>query len=157
MEVEEPSGPPRGLLLGLGLIGLVLATVIASVFVFRLQPPLAGGTSCVSGVACIAAPANAAAVNFAPINITVVIGVNNTIRWTNQDTVQHTIVVCPVGGGQTCSPSAAVASSPILSQGDTFEATLNATGTYHFYCSIHPTTMRGTIVVLAGSGASTST
>ncbi len=157
MEVEEPSGPPRGLLLGLALIGLLVAVAIASLFVFRLQPPLVEGTACVSGVACVSAPANAAAVNFAPINITVVMGVNNTIEWTNQDTVQHTIVVCPVGGGQICSPSAAVASSPILSHGETFEVTLNATGVYHFYCSIHPATMRGTIVVLKSSGASTST
>ena len=102
-------------------------------------------------------PANASANNFSPINVTVVLGVNSTIKWTNEDTVQHTIVVCPIGGGQLCSPSKATASSPILSHGDTFEVTLNATGVYHYYCSIHPATMRGTVVVVAGGSSSAST
>ncbi len=129
---------------------------IAGLFVLRLQPALGGAVSCTSGIACVSIPANAAAVNFDPFNITVVLGMNNTIKWTNLDSVQHTVVVCPVGGGQVCSPSSAVASSPILSKGDTFQATLSASGTYHFYCSIHPATMRGTIVVVGGS-SSTST
>ncbi len=155
MEVEEPSGPPRGLLLGLGIIGLIVAGGVASLFIFRLQPQISGTGACTSGASCIAMPANASALNFSPVNVTVVMGVNNTIRWSNQDTVQHTIVVCPAGGGQLCSPSVAVASSAILSHGDTFQVTLNATGVYHFFCSIHPATMRGTIRVVAGTTSST--
>jgi len=84
-------------------------------------------------------------------------GMNNTIVWTNMDTIQHTVVVCPVGGGQLCPPSASLAYSPILSHGDTFQVILNATGVYHFYCSIHPATMRGTIVVVGGSNSSATT
>jgi len=157
MEVEEPSGPPRGLLLGLGILGLILAGALASLFVFNLQPQIGGGGTCQSGTSCIAMPANASALNFKPVNVTVVMGVNNSIMWTNQDTVQHTVVVCPVGGGQICSPSEAVASSTFLSHGDTYQVTLNATGVYHFFCSIHPATMRGTIVVVAGSNSSATT
>jgi plastocyanin len=100
-------------------------------------------------------PNGAAVLNFSPDSITVVVGVNNTVQWTNQDSVQHTVVVCPVGGGQLCSPSAAVASSSILSHSDTFEVTLNDTGVYHYYCSIHPGTMRGTVTVVAGSSSTT--
>jgi plastocyanin len=132
------------------LVLVITGAALASVFIFRLQPQVGGGASCASGLACDTMPANAAAFNFAPANITVFTGVNNTIQWTNQDTIQHTVVVCPIGGGQVCSPSKAIASSPILSHGDTFEVTLNSTGSYHFYCSIHPATMRGTIVVKAG-------
>jgi len=157
MDIEEHSGPPRGLLLGLGIIGLVLGGAIAGLFILRLQPPIGGNLSCASGTACVSMPANASAINFSPINSTVLLGVNSTVMWTNQDSVQHTIVVCPVGGGQVCSPSKAVASSPILSHGDTFEVTLNATGVYHYFCSIHPATMRGTIVVVAGTSPSAST
>ncbi len=124
-------------------------------FVFRLQPPIAVPGSCAAGIACATMPANAAALNFSPINFTVVLGVNSTVKWTNQDTVQHTVVVCPVGGGQVCSPAKALASSPVLSRGDAFELTFNATGTYHFFCSIHPATMRGTVVVVSGSTSST--
>lgn len=153
VEVEEQSGPPRWLLPALGVIALVIAGTLASVFIFKLQPPLAVSTSCASGLACISMPPNASTLNFTPINSTVVMGVNNTVMWTNDDSIQHTVVVCPAGGGQLCSPSAAVAASGFLSKGDTFEVTLNATGVYHFYCSIHPGTMRGTIVVLAASAS----
>jgi plastocyanin len=100
-------------------------------------------------------PNGAAVVNFSPDSITVVMGVNNTVQWTNQDSVQHTVVVCPVGGGALCSPSLAVASSSILSHGDTFEVTLNETGVYHFYCSIHSATMRGTVTVMGGDSSAT--
>jgi len=37
--------------------------------------------------------------------------------------------------------------SGILNQGQTFTLTLTVPGTYRFYCTIHPTWMRGTIVV----------
>ena len=157
MEVEETSGPPRGLLLGLGILGLVLAGALVSLFVFNLQPQLGGSGTCQSGSSCISMPANASALNFSPINATVVMGVNNTVIWTNQDTIQHTVVVCPVGGGQLCSPAQAVAKSSILSHGDTFQVILNATGVYHFYCSIHPATMRGTIVVVVRSNSTAAT
>jgi len=157
MEVEESSGPPRGLLLGLGIIGLILAVALVSLFVFNLQPALGGSGACQSGTSCIAMPANASSVNFSPVNATVMMGVNNTVIWTNQDTIQHTVVVCPVGGGQICSPTKAVALSTILSHGNAFQVTFNSTGVYHFYCSIHPTTMRGTIVVVAGSTSSATT
>jgi len=157
MEVEEPSGPPQGLLIGLGILGLILAIALASLFVFNLQPQLGGSGTCQSGDTCIAMPPNASSVSFSPINATVGLGINNTVIWTNQDTIQHTVVVCPVGGGQICSPSSALAYSTILSHGDTYQVTFNATGVYHFYCSIHPATMRGTIVVVGGSNSSTTT
>jgi len=156
MEVEERTGPPRGLFLGLGILGLILAGALASLFVFNLQPQISGSGTCQSGISCIAMPANASALNFKPVNVTVVMGENNTVIWTNQDTIEHTVVVCAVGGGQICSPSKAVATSSLLSHGDTYQVTLNATGVYHFFCSIHPATMRGTIVVVGG-GNSTST
>jgi plastocyanin len=152
MEVEEPSGPPRGLLLGLGILGLLLAGALASLFLFKLQPAIGGAPlPVVAGVTSIMMPSNAAAVNFNPSNVTVVLGTNSTILWTNLDTVEHTVVVCPVGGGPVCPTSSAVAASPVLSKGDTFTVILNSSGVYHFYCSIHPATMRGTIVVKGGA------
>ncbi len=152
METEERTGAPRGLILSLGLVGLVLGAALAGEFIFRLQPQLAAPSVTVAaGVSSVVMPANAAINNFDPVNITVVIGTNNTIQWTNEDTIPHTVVICPVGGGVICSTSAAVASSPILSHGDTFEVTLNSSGVYHYYCSIHPNTMRATIVVKGGA------
>jgi plastocyanin len=152
METEEYQGAPRGLLLSLGLVGLVLGGAIAGEFVFRLQPQIQGGSITVQpGVASVAMPPNAAVINFSPVNITVIVGANNTIQWTNQDTIAHTVVVCALNGPQICQPSSAVASSPTMAQGDRFKLILNASGTYHYFCSIHPATMRGTILVKGGT------
>ncbi|MDE1852699.1 MAG: cupredoxin domain-containing protein [Thaumarchaeota archaeon] len=149
METEENYGPPRGMILGLGLVGLVLAAALAGVFIFKLQPQITNSVSTTAGEASVVMPSNAAVNNFAPVNITVILGVNGTVMWTNQDTIPHTVVVCPVGGGQVCSSSVAIASSSVLSHGDTFTYSFTAAGTYHYYCSIHPATMRATIVVVS--------
>jgi len=156
LETEEEYSP-RLILIALFVVAMIVLVGVGVALAVPLQPSLSsGGASCASGIACIRMPNNAAVINFSPDNITIFMGVNNTVQWTNQDSVQHTVVVCPVGGGQLCSPTIAVATSPVLSKGDTFQVMLNATGVYHFYCSIHPATMRGTIVVISGNSSTTS-
>ena len=81
--------------------------------------------------------------NFLPANMTVVVGVNNTIVWNNLDYAQHNVVVTSVPAG------AQKFRSGILNQGQTFTVTLTVPGTYRYLCSIHPDWMRGTIVVKA--------
>jgi len=156
LEADEETYSPRWILLLLAGVSLVVLVGVAAALAVPLQPSLGGGSSCASGVACVSMPNGAAVLDFSPDSITVVMGVNSTVQWTNQDSVQHTVVVCPVGGGQLCSLSTAVASSSFLSHGDTFEVILNETGVYHYYCSIHPGTMRGTITVVAGSSSTTA-
>jgi plastocyanin len=80
--------------------------------------------------------------NFQPANITVVIGVNNTVTWVDQDSIQHTVVSTSV------PPGAQKFNSGILNQSQEFTITLTVPGTYHYYCDIHPTWMKGTITVL---------
>jgi plastocyanin len=157
LEADEEEYSPKTILIVLAAVMIIVLVGVGAALAVPLQPPLVlGSTSCAQGTACVEMPLNAAALNFSPDNMTVVMGVNNTVQWTNHDSIDHTVVVCPVGGGVLCSPSVAVASSSLLSKGDTFEVTLNATGVYHFYCSIHPSTMRGTIVVVSGNSSSTS-
>ena len=156
METEEHEGVPRGVLLGLGLVGLVLGAALAGMFILRLQPGISNNVATVAGVASVVMPNNAAVVGFSPVNITIYMGTNNTVQWTNQDTIPHTVVVCPAGGAAVCPTSSAVAASSVLSHGDTFKVTFNATGTYHYYCSIHPNTMRATVVVEPGSSTSST-
>jgi len=79
--------------------------------------------------------------NFQPSSLTVVIGVNNTMVWDDLDAEQHTVTSMSVPVG------AAKFDSGIMNQGQTFTLTLTVPGTYRFYCTIHPTWMRGTIVV----------
>lgn len=85
---------------------------------------------------------NNESLNFEPKTIRVVVGINNTIVWVNNDPLQHTVKSLsePTGAQRF--------DSGILNQGQSFSVTLTVTGTYDYYCTIHPTWMRGTIHVI---------
>jgi len=78
--------------------------------------------------------------NFSPDSVTVVIGVNNTVMWTNDDVVLHTVTSSSVPAGAQSFNDAS------LGPGSTFIVTFTVPGTYQYHCSIH-SWMRGTIVV----------
>ncbi len=80
--------------------------------------------------------------NFVPSHLKLVVGVNNTVTWINQDNLsQHTVVtnVVPAGAGQV---------DLILGTNETFTYTFTVPGTYDYYCMWHPAWMRGVITVL---------
>ncbi len=79
---------------------------------------------------------------FTPGSITVVVGVNNTVTWTNHDTVDHTVTADDGSFNSTLTPGA------------TFTHTFTAPGTFTYHCSIHPY-MKGSVTVL-GSGSTSS-
>ena len=86
------------------------------------------------------APTNAAnnSVNisnyaFSPATITINIG--TSVKWTNKDSVTHTVT----------SDTGAFTSGNIATNG-TYSYTFNVAGTYQYHCSIHQT-MKGTIIV----------
>jgi len=88
--------------------------------------------------------------NYHPALIVVVIGVNNTVVWVNNDNVAHTVTARSVPAG------ASMFNSGNLNPGQTFEYTFTVPGNYTYYCEYHPW-MVGTVVVLAGSSAQTAT
>jgi plastocyanin len=79
--------------------------------------------------------------NYSPSVITVVIGVNNTVTWTNDDTATHTVTaVNPGASGWTSSGS--------LSPGATYSFTFTVPGGYDYMCQYH-NFMTGTVFVKA--------
>ena len=78
---------------------------------------------------------NTAGPGYTPSTITVVIGVNNTVEWINQDSAPHTVTA--VDGSFN---------SGQLNFGDTFTYTFTTAGTYQYGCSYHPW-MKGTVIV----------
>jgi plastocyanin len=70
--------------------------------------------------------------------------VGSTITWTNYDPVVHNVT------GVSGSPHL---SSGSLSEGESYTILANRPGTIHYLCTIHPTSMNGTIeVVPQGAG-----
>ena len=73
---------------------------------------------------------------FVPDAITARVG--QTVRWTNEDDVAHTV---------KAKKGADFASKGPLSKGDTYEVKLTKAGTIGYVCTIHPS-QRGTIAVV---------
>jgi plastocyanin len=80
---------------------------------------------------------------YRPGNVTIVIGTNNTLTWTNDDISPHTVTSVSVPGG------AATFNSGIISAGQTWSITFNVPGTYQYNCALHAW-MKGVVIVKSG-------
>lgn len=81
---------------------------------------------------------NSTTIFYFPETITVVIGVNNTVTWTNNDDSTHTVTA-----------DNGAFDSGYLNQGQTWSYTFTTPGTYTYHCTIHPW-MTGTVIVESG-------
>lgn len=66
-----------------------------------------------------------------PVNITVIVGINNTIRWINDDQAAHTVTSFQQ------PREAPTFNSGIFSHGQTFTVTLTVPGVYKYFCAWH--------------------
>ncbi len=77
------------------------------------------------------------------------IGAGATVTWTQKDPGVHTVTSGTVdqgGGGVTKVPDGRFDSGE-LATGRTFTFTFYQPGTYPYFCSVHPATMRGEVRV----------
>jgi plastocyanin len=160
MRVQDYS-PPK---LTLGIVGVVAIIIPVLVGYFLISglgtssaytSDFAGGTSTTSVVTstgpvstvAISIPngagTQAGAPGFGPDVITVVIGVNNTVTWTNNDIAPHTVTA----NNQTAG--VAVFDSSNLAVGASFTFTFTTPGIYLYHCNYH-SWMIGTVKVVQG-------
>jgi plastocyanin len=150
--------PPK---LTLGVIGViaVLIPVLLGYFLVsglatnRCYEGLCGSTSTSvttssgpGAVVRISMPSGAgtgpsAAPGYAPDNVTLVIGVNNSVTWSNDDTVPHTVTSTSVPSGASSFDSGNMVA------GAKFTETFTVPGTYQYHCSYH-SWMTGTVTVV---------
>jgi plastocyanin len=112
--------------------------------------PNAGYTSTTTTTTTGAAPSSAAvnivqgasadvsAKGYSPDNVTVVLGVNNTVVWTNNDISPHTVTA---NDGSFYSGA--------IAAGGSYSYTFTKPGVYEYHCTYHPW-MIGTVTVKAG-------
>ena len=72
----------------------------------------------------------------------ITISLGSSIRWINQDVVQHTATSSNVPSG------GAAINSPFLSQGQSFTFTPKVIGTWTYFCQVHPITMVGATITV---------
>ncbi len=89
--------------------------------------------------------ANQSSAGYSPAAITVVIGMNNTVIWLNNDTAPHTVTPStePPSGNWSVG-------SGNLDAGKTYQFTFTVPGKYTYGCAYH-SWMHGTVLVKAGS------
>jgi plastocyanin len=83
-----------------------------------------------------------ASLGFEPSNITIVIGVNNTVVWKNEDSDWH-----------TATSDIPEFDSGVIQPGGSFTHTFLRAGTFPYHCDPHPW-MTGVVVVKAAPSAS---
>lgn len=97
-----------------------------------------------TGVVLVVIPSGAAtnlSLDFEPATVTVVLGVNNTIMWMNEDSTNHSVSF-------VSNPLGYIRGSPLIMPGKTYSIVLNDPGTYTYQDSFYPNWMKGTITVL---------
>jgi len=106
---------------------------------------LVAGSLLVGGATLVSADDHAVTVDgFAYNPASIEVNVGDTVTWTNQDAVAHTVT----------SDDGAFA-EPLPGSGGTATITFNTAGTFAYHCSIHPN-MHGTVVVLAAAASPTA-
>jgi plastocyanin len=103
------------------------------------QPPAA---------AIAAAPVTIRLANLAIEQPAVTVPAGTKVVWSNAETngVPHNIVSGMVQGTMA-HPDAAFGSPALFNPGQSFEHTFASAGTFHYYCSVHPQQMQGTVTV----------
>jgi len=118
---------------------------------FGVSPgsPSTSGGGVSSGVAVqVIMPAGVSVehnLNFQPSTITLVVGKNNSVTWTNKDGADHTVTFLTGPAGVNLGSI----SDPDVGSGQSFTITLSTPGTYTYHCNFHPAWMHGTITVVA--------
>ncbi len=84
------------------------------------------------------AATNQSSLGYSPDSLTVVIGVNNSVYWANNDTAPHTVTAV-AGAPQSFD-------SGIVKAGSGFAYTFTTPGTYQYVCKLH-SWMKGTVIV----------
>ena len=118
-------------------VSIAVLALVAAGMGFALSPRALAATSTSS--------VTIADYSFTPQNIVVVIGINNTVTWTNDGPHTHTVT----------ADDNSFASGD-LNPGSAYTQTFTAPGNYSYHCSIH-TFMKGTVVVDAPAGSQSTT
>ena len=81
-------------------------------------------------------------------NLTVVLGMDSTITWVdNNTTAPHDILFTSIPGG-AANPNPSCGPPVLIVQGETHTLDLKVPGTYTYICQYHFSWLKGTIVVV---------
>ncbi len=143
--------PAKGKYIAIAVVVILVAAVFATYYAFSPGGPSGtttpGSESTSSGNPTIKIANGTGAnnsLNFNPQTITVVLGKNSTITFTNNDVTEHTVSFSTGPSGV----SLASISDASLAKGASYTVALTVAVTYYYKCFIHPW-MFGKIIVVS--------
>ena len=137
---------------------LTLTVAVAGIAAFYSPSLTSGSSSCTEATAQIITPESGTGIHvseyggaasssnapgYRPDDITLVIGINDTVTWTNDDSSAHTVT------STSAAPCASFDSGNMNSRA-AYTHTFTVPGTYQYDCKYHAW-MTGAIVVKAGT------
>jgi plastocyanin len=145
----ERRGIGRAVVAGMAIVVIAVAGVAAYMAISNTAAPNASVCTASSSagdapvqVSIYSGSGNSAnPPGYAPDSITLVIGVNNTVTWTNDDSVHHTVTT-------NAAPPGGSFNSGNMNAGTTCTHTFSVAGTYQYDCAYH-SWMTGTVTVKA--------
>lgn len=129
-----------------GTVAIMVVSLTAYMVVYN---PAASSTSTLKPIVTVTIPNGAgSSLGYSPGSIVVVIGVNNTVVWQNDDSSPHTVTPQsqPIGAGMP---------KGTLCHGGAFAYTFTVPGEYGYQDIFHAG-MQGSVDVLAGSSSTSS-
>jgi plastocyanin len=138
LETDEETYSPRGILILLATVAILVLVGVGAALAIPLQPSLGGGvTTAAAGTVIIPAGVGGnTKLNYSPAVITVIIGVNSTVTWTNNDSTTHTVTATDNSFN-----------SGDIKAGVSWTHTFSTPGNYSYYCIYHSAWMKGTVIV----------
>jgi len=130
---------------------LAVIACIALMLLAFASPAAAQSSTTVVSISKGAGAGQSAAPGYNPATLTVVVGVNNTVVWENNDSAPHTVTPGNVPAGATWAVG-----SGDMPAGKTYSFTFTVPGTYTYSCAYHGW-MSGTVVVKSASPVTTTT
>lgn len=139
-----------GLATGIGFI-IVISSVFTSSSSIGLRPAQISIVKIPYGTAAAPPDEDGLKEGFQPKEIRIVIGLNNTVRWVNEDITMYSVVAAnsddPNFFNATTDSDGNPTDQVRLIPRDSFQYTFTKPGTFEYYSVPHPW-MQGTVVVL---------
>lgn len=112
-----------------------------------------GGGKSSSGTATtisiISGASSACTTAYSPDSIPISVG--DTVTWTNDDTMEHTVTSTSDGGPSCPAVGGSITGIPLdsglIAPTKTFSHTFDTVGTYYYVCTVSGHLMRGTVIV----------
>jgi hypothetical protein len=132
-------------------LGLLLVVVASLVALRPISPAPAATVTIPIGSQSIYGPFWFCDSSHSGAVCTTTVSVGDTVTWQNNTSTSHTSTECGAACGS--SPPSPLWNSDSIAPGGTFSRQFTQAGTFTYQCNIHPSQMKGQIIVMAPVGS----